>query len=152
MKKILFATSEAVPFIKTGGLADVAGSLPKFFDKEKYDVRVMLPKYMCMKESWKEKLQYKTHFYMDLGWRTQYVGVLETEYEGVTFYFIDNEFYFNGFAPYGEMYTDVEKFSFFSKAVLSALPVIDFRPDIIHCHDWQTGLIPVFLDNFRYSR
>ena len=94
MKKILFATSEAVPFIKTGGLADVAGSLPKFFDKEKYDVRVMLPKYMCMKESWKEKLQYKTHFYMDLGWRTQYVGVLETEYEGVTFYFIDNEFYF----------------------------------------------------------
>ena len=95
MKKILFATSEAVPFIKTGGLADVAGSLPKFFDKEKYDVRVMLPKYMCMKESWKEKLQYKTHFYMDLGWRTQYVGVLETEYEGVTFYFIDNEFYFN---------------------------------------------------------
>ena len=151
MKKILFATSEAVPFIKTGGLADVAGSLPKFFDKEKYDVRVMLPKYMCMKESWKEKLQYKTHFYMDLGWRTQYVGVLETEYEGVTFYFIDNEFYFNGFAPYGEMYTDVEKFSFFSKAVLSALPVIDFRPDIIHCHDWQTGLIPIFLDNFRYS-
>ena len=145
MKKILFATSEAVPFIKTGGLADVAGSLPKFFDKEKYDVRVMLPKYMCMKESWKEKLQYKTHFYMDLGWRTQYVGVLETEYEGVTFYFIDNEFYFNGFAPYGEMYTDVEKFSFFSKAVLSALPVIDFRPDIIHCHDWQTGLIPVYL-------
>ena len=111
----------------------------------------MLPKYMCMKESWKEKLQYKTHFYMDLGWRTQYVGVLETEYEGVTFYFIDNEFYFNGFAPYGEMYTDVEKFSFFSKAVLSALPVIDFRPDIIHCHDWQTGLIPIFLDNFRYS-
>jgi len=104
-----------------------------------------------MKESWKEKLQYKTHFYMDLGWRTQYVGVLETEYEGVTFYFIDNEFYFNGFAPYGEMYTDVEKFSFFSKAVLSALPVIDFRPDIIHCHDWQTGLIPIFLDNFRYS-
>ena len=63
-----------MPFIKTGGLADVAGSLPKFFDKEKYDVRVMLPKYMCMKESWKEKLQYKTHFYMDLGWRTQYVG------------------------------------------------------------------------------
>ena len=100
MKKILFATSEAVPFIKTGGLADVAGSLPKFFDKEKYDARVMLPKYMCMKESWKEKLRYKTHFYMDLGWRTQYVGVLETEYEGVTFYFIDNEFYFNGFASH----------------------------------------------------
>ena len=151
MKKILFATSEAVPFIKTGGLADVAGSLPKNFDKEKYDVRVMLPKYMCMKEEWKEKLVYKTHFYMDLNWRTEYVGVLELEYEGITFYFIDNEYYFNGFAPYGDTYTDIEKFAYFSKAVLSSLPVIDFRPDIIHCHDWQTGLIPVFLDNFRYG-
>ena len=100
MKKILFATSEAVPFIKTGGLADVAGSLPKYFNKEKYDVRVMLPKYMCIKDIWKEKLQYKTHFYMDLNWRKQYVGVLETEYDGITFYFIDNEYYFNGFAPY----------------------------------------------------
>ena len=151
MKKILFATSEAVPFIKTGGLADVAGSLPKNFDKEKYDVRVMLPKYMCMKEEWKEKLVYKTHFYMDLNWRTEYVGVLELEYEGITFYFIDNEYYFNGFAPYGDTYTDIEKFAYFSKAVLSSLPLIDFRPDIIHCHDWQTGLIPVFLDNFRYG-
>ena len=93
MKKILFATSEAVPFIKTGGLADVAGSLPKYFDKEKYDVRVMLPKYMCMKEEWKEKLEYVTHFYMDLSWRQQYVGILKLEYDGITFYFIDNEFY-----------------------------------------------------------
>ena len=151
MKKILFAASEGVPFIKTGGLADVVGSLPKYFDKEKYDVRVVLPKYMCMKERWKEQLQYHTHFYMDLGWRTQYVGVLEMQYDGITFYFIDNEYYFNGFAPYGDMYADIEKFAFFSKAVLCALPVIGFRPDIIHCHDWQTGLIPVFLDNFRYS-
>ena len=151
MKKILFAASESVPFIKTGGLADVVGSLPKYFDKEKYDVRVMLPKYMCMKESWKETLTYKTHFYMDLNWRKQYVGILETEYDGITFYFIDNEYYFNGFAPYSDMYADIEKFAFFSKAVLSALPVIDFRPDIIHCHDWQTGLVPVYLDNFRYG-
>ena len=151
MKKILFAASESVPFIKTGGLADVVGSLPKYFDKEKYDVRVMLPKYMCMKDEWKEKLQYHTHFYMDLNWRTQYVGVLEYVHDGVTFYFIDNEFYFNGFAPYGNIYEDIEKFAFFSKAVLSTLPVIDFRPDIIHCHDWQTGLIPIYLDNFRYS-
>lgn len=88
---------------------------------------------------------------MDLNWRTEYVGVLELEYEGITFYFIDNEYYFNGFAPYGDTYTDIEKFAYFSKAVLSSLPVIDFRPDIIHCHDWQTGLIPVFLDNFRYG-
>ena len=151
MKRILFAASECVPFIKTGGLADVVGSLPKYFDKEKYDVRVMLPKYMCMKEEWKEKLEYRTHFYMDLNWRTQYVGVLEYVHDGVTFYFIDNEFYFNGFAPYGNIYEDIEKFAFFPKAVLSTLPVIDFRPDIIHCHDWQTGLIPIYLDNFCYA-
>ena len=100
MKKILFAASESVPFIKTGGLADVVGSLPKYFDKEKYDVRVMLPKYMCMKEEWKEKLAYHTHFYMDLNWRKQYVGVLTYEHEGILFYFIDNEYYFNGSAPY----------------------------------------------------
>ena len=124
MKQILFATSEAVPFIKTGGLADVAGSLPKYFDKEKYDVRVMLPKYLCIKEEWRNQLQYRTHFYMDLNWRTEYVGILELQYEGITFYFIDNEYYFSGWAPYGDMYADIEKFAFFSKAVLSALPVI----------------------------
>ncbi len=151
MKRILFATSEAVPFIKTGGLADVAGSLPKCFDKDKYDVRVMLPKYMCMDQKWKDHLQYITHFYMDLNWRKQYVGVLQMEYEGIIFYFIDNEYYFGGSYPYGDIYTDIEKFAFFSKAVLSSLPLIDFRPDIIHCHDWETGLVPVFLDNFRYG-
>lgn len=151
MKKILFVASESVPFIKTGGLADVVGSLPKYFDKKEYDVRVMLPKYLCMKEEWKDKLVYKTHFYMDLNWRTQYVGVLTYEYEGVLFYFIDNEYYFTGAQPYGDTYWDIEKFAFFSKAVLSALPLIDFRPDIIHCHDWQAGLVPVYLDNFRYG-
>lgn len=151
MKKILFATSEAMPFIKTGGLADVAGTLPKYFNKEKYDVRVMLPKYMCIKEEWRNKLQYITHFYMDLNWRTEYVGILQYVYEGITFYFIDNEYYFSGWAPYGDIFGDVEKFAFFSKAVLSALPNIGFQPDIIHCHDWQTGLVPVYLDHFRYS-
>lgn len=151
MKKILFVASESVPFIKTGGLADVVGSLPKYFDKKEYDVRVMLPKYLCMKEEWKDKLVYKTHFYMDLNWRTQYVGVLTYELDGVLFYFIDNEYYFTGGQPYGDTYWDIEKFAFFSKAVLSALPLIDFRPDIIHCHDWQAGLVPVYLDNFRYG-
>ncbi|MEF9941484.1 MAG: glycogen synthase GlgA [Lachnospiraceae bacterium] len=151
MKKILFAASESVPFIKTGGLADVVGSLPKYFDKEQYDVRVILPKYTCIKEEWKNKAEYKTHFFMDLNWRSQYVGILELVHEGITFYFIDNEFYFGGFAPYGNTYEDVEKFAFFSKAVLSALPLIGFKPDILHCHDWQTGLIPVFLDNFRFG-
>ncbi|MDO4523066.1 MAG: glycogen synthase GlgA [Eubacteriales bacterium] len=145
MKKILFVASESVPFIKTGGLADVVGSLPKYLDKEKYDVRVIIPKYQCMKEEYKSQLNYVTHFYMDLGWRTQYVGVLEMKYEGVQFYFIDNEYYFAGFKPYGNIYEDIEKFAFFSKAALSALPVIGFQPDIVHCHDWQTGLIPVFL-------
>ena len=151
MRKILFAASECVPFIKTGGLADVVGSLPKYFDKKKYDVRVMLPKYMCMKQEWKDKMEYKTHFYLDLSWRKQYAGILEMELDGIKFYFVDNEYYFAGSTPYGNIYEDVEKFAFFSRAVLSALPLIDFRPDIIHCHDWQTGLIPVYLDNFRFG-
>ena len=91
MKKILFAASECVPFIKTGGLADVVGSLPKCFDKDEYDVRVMIPKYMCMDEKWKNQMTYVNHFYMDLCWRRQYVGIMEMEYEGVKFYFIDND-------------------------------------------------------------
>ena len=132
MKNILFVASESVPFIKTGGLADVVGSLPRCFDKEKYDCRVILPKYMRMRQEWKDKMQYLTHFYMDLSWRSQYVGILEMEYQGVHFYFIDNEYYFAGPKPYGNIYQDVEKFAFFSRAVLSALPVIGFRPDIIH--------------------
>lgn len=82
---------------------------------------------------------------MDLAWRSQYVGILKMEYDGITYYFIDNEYYFSGPKPYGDICYDMEKFAFFSRAALSALPVIDFRPDIIHCHDWQTGLIPVFL-------
>lgn len=149
MKNILFVASECVPFIKTGGLADVVGSLPKCFDKEQYDVRVILPKYMCMNEKWKNSMEYVNHFYMDLCWRRQYVGILKYEYEGITFYFIDNEYYFSGPTPYGDMRYDLEKFAFFSRAALSALPVIGFRPDIIHCHDWQTGLVPVYLkDSF----
>ena len=145
MKKILFATSECVPFIKTGGLADVAGSLPKYFDKEEFDVRVMLPNYKTIDRKWKEKMVYKDSFYMNLAWRNQYVVIMEMEYDGVTFYFIDNEYYFSGDHPYEDGAWDIEKFAFFDKAVLSSLPVIDFRPDVIHCHDWQTGLIPVFL-------
>ena len=151
MKKILFAASESVPFIKTGGLADVVGALPKCFDKNYFDVRVIIPKYMCMKEEFKNQLQYVTHFYMDIGYRREYVGIMQMEYDGVQFYFIDNEYYFSGYQPYGDIRFDIEKFAFFSKAALSALPLIDFRPDIIHCHDWQTGLIPVYLDNFRYG-
>ena len=144
-KNVLFVSSEAVPFIKTGGLADVAGSLPKYFDKERYDVRVMLPKYLCIPEKWRSQMKYVTHFYMDLAWRSQYVGVLEMEYAGVHYYFIDNEFYFAGSKPYGYIHEDIEKFAFFSKAALSAMPLLGFKPDIVHCHDWQTGLIPVYM-------
>ncbi len=147
MKKVLFVTSEAVPFIKTGGLADVAGSLPRYFDKTKYDVRIILPKYVCMEDGMKEQMRFHSRFYVKLSWRSQYVGVLESKADGITYYFIDNEYYFAGTKPYNNIYEDVEKFAYFSKAVLEALPVIDFRPDILHCHDWQTGLIPVYLKN-----
>ncbi|MBO5055177.1 MAG: glycogen synthase GlgA [Lachnospiraceae bacterium] len=146
MKKILFVASEGVPFIKTGGLADVVGSLPKCIDKQYFDVRVILPKYTCMKQEMKDKLSYVNHFYMDFHWKNEYVGILYAEVDGVKYYFIDNEMFFNGFKPYSDnALFEIEKFAFFSKAALSILPVIDFRPDIIHCHDWQTGLVPVYL-------
>lgn len=145
MKNILFVASECVPFIKTGGLADVVGALPKYLDKECYDVRVMLPNYMAIPAKYKEKMQYKTHFYMELAWRNQYVGIMEMVMDGITFYLIDNEYYFAGEKPYGNIYEDIEKFAFFCRATLSALPQLGFRPDLIHCNDWQTGLIPVYL-------
>ena len=152
MKKILFVSSEAVPYIKTGGLADVVGSLPKYFDRNEYDVRVMLPKYACMDAAFLPNLRFVCHFYVN--WRKQYVGILESEYRGIHYYFVDNEFYFAGSSPYNNIYEDVEKFAYFSKAVLASLPYIDYAPDVIHCHDWQTGLVPVYLhtafgdDNF----
>ncbi len=150
MKRILFAASECVPFIKTGGLADVCGALPKEFDKENWDVRVVIPNYSCIPEYFRNQMQYVTHFYMNAGSYIQnkYVGVLQYEFEGVTYYFIDNQEYFSGDKPYsGDFLTDIEKFVFFDKAVLSMLPLVGFRPDIIHCHDWQTGYIPVYLKN-----
>ncbi|MBP5530223.1 MAG: glycogen synthase GlgA [Lachnospiraceae bacterium] len=146
MKNILFVASEGVPFIKTGGLADVVGSLPKCVDKRYFDIRVMIPKYTCMSQELKDKMVYKTSFYMDFHWKNEYVGILEAEVDGVKYYFIDNESKFGGFHPYSSnVYDDIEKFAFFSKAALSAMPLLDFRPDVIHCHDWQTGLIPVYL-------
>ena len=148
MMKILFAASEAVPFMKTGGLADVTGSLPGYFDKKHFDVRIIMPKYLCMDEKWKAQLRFVCHFYVNLSWRRQYVGIFETGQNGITYYFVDNEFYFAGDKPYHNIYEDVEKFAFFSKAVLEALPYLDFWPDVIHCHDWQTGLVPVFLRTF----
>ena len=146
MKNILFVASEGVPFIKTGGLADVVGSLPKCIDKRYFDVRVILPKYTCIKDEMKEKMQFVASFYLDFHWKNEYVGIMEAEVDGIKYYFIDNEMYFGGFKPYSDnALFEIEKYAFFSKAALSILPVIDFRPDLIHCHDWQTGLVPVYL-------
>ena len=145
MKKILFAASECVPFIKTGGLADVCGALPKTFDHKDWDVRVVIPNYSCIPEKYRSQFEYVTHFYMDLGFKNCYVGIMQMQYDGIQFYFIDNEYYFSGPKPYDSAPWDLEKFAFFSKAVLSVLPVIGFRPDLIHCHDWQAGLVPVYL-------
>ena len=145
MKKVLYVASECVPFIKTGGLADVVGTLPKKFNRDEYDVRIVIPKYMCLPEKYRNNMKYITHFHMDIGWKQQYVGIMYLEYEGVPVYFIDNEYYFNGFNIYGDTKWDIEKFCFFCKAALSILPTIGFQPDIIHCHDWQAGLVPVYL-------
>ena len=149
MKKILFAASECVPFIKTGGLADVCGALPKEFDKTKWDVRVVLPNYSCIREEYRSQFTYVTHFYMSAGndIADKYVGVLKYVLDGITYYLIDNREYFDCETPYGDIRYDIEKFCFFDKAVLSILKQIDFRPDLIHCHDWETGLIPVYLKN-----
>lgn len=149
MKKILFAASECVPFIKTGGLADVCGALPKEFDKEYWDVRVVIPNYDCIPEHFRNQFEYVSHFWMDAGpyIRGKYVGILRYKLDGITYYFIDNKDYFRGFSPYGDIRFDIEKFVFFDKALLSMLKHIDFRPDIIHCHDWETGLVPVYLKN-----
>ena len=147
MKNILFVASECVPFIKTGGLADVVGTLPKMFDKNEYDCRVILPNYRCIPDKFRNNFKYVHHFYMDMGQRfsSVHVGIMEYEYDGITFYFVDNLFYFGGDKPYADTRYDIEKFTYFSKSVLAILPVVGFRPDIIHCHDWQAGLVPVYL-------
>ena len=146
--KVLFATSEAAPFVKTGGLGDVAGSLPKILCEKGVDTRVILPLYKCIPQHFQDKMEYVDCIYIDIAWRKQYCGIMKLVHDGVTYYFIDNKFYFNGDKPYDYIHLDAEKFVFFSKAVLSILPTIDFRPDVIHCNDWQTGAVPVLLDTF----
>lgn len=148
MKNILFAASECVPFIKTGGLADVCGALPQYLNKKEFDVRVIMPYYTCIPEKYRNQFRYVCHFYMDYGMRPvgAHVGIMEYEYNGIKFYFVDNEYYFKCSQPYSsDLLWDIERFTFFCKAVLSMMPVIGFKPDIIHCHDWQSSLIPVFL-------
>ncbi len=141
---ILFISSEAEPFAKSGGLGDVIGSLPGELKKQGADVRVMLPLYKSIKEKFETQLNLIGEVTVTLSWRTQYCGIFTMEYEGVTFYFLDNEQYFKRDAYYG-YYDDGERFAYFSKAALDALTVIDFTPEILHCSEWQTALIPVYL-------
>ncbi len=148
MKKILFAASEGNPYVKTGGLADVVGALPKYLNKKEFDVRVMLPKYLCIPDGMCAQMKFVTEFYADMPRGKEYIGIYEAESEGVHYYFLDNEHYFAGDHPYNQIFEDVNKFAFFSRAVLASLPVAGFCPDVIHCHDWQTALIPVYLDAF----
>ncbi len=145
--KILFASSEAVPFIKSGGLADVAGSLTLALRNRSHACRVVLPLYEDIPQSYREKMKFITYFNVSLGWRNQYCGVFEATISGLKFYFLDNEYYFKRHGLYG-FFDDGERFAFFSKAVLEMLNFVDFSPEVIHCNDWQTALVPVYLNTF----
>lgn len=151
--KVLYVTSECWPFAKTGGLGDVAYALPKELKKEGVDVRVILPKYATMPNYLKEKLREIAVFNVKVGWRNQYCGLLEMELDGVKFYFIDNEYYFKREGEIAYLYgygDDVERYTFFSNAVLEALAILDFYPEIINMNDWHTGMIPLILKE-KYS-
>lgn len=147
---ILIVASEAHPFIKTGGLGDVIGALPVALNDLGADVRVVIPNYRDIKKEIKENLKYIDNFTVNVGWRNQYCGILEYEHEGVKFYLLDNEYYFNRGGLYG-YYDDGEKFAFFDRAVLEFVKHIDWVPDILHCNDWQTGMVPVLL-KLEYSK
>jgi len=142
--KVLFATFEAVPFVKTGGLGDVGGSLPGALNKAGCDCRVVLPKFATIPQEYKDQMEHVTDFYLYLGWRSQYCGVEKLEMGGVTWYFLDNEYYFGRDYPYG-FFDDGERIAFFSKAICECIQYIHFMPDILHCNDWHTALSPVFL-------
>ncbi len=143
--KVLFATSECVPFVKTGGLADVVGALPAELCAQGCEARVILPKYGKIAQKYKDEMQYISNIYIKMGWRSQYCGVFQLKIGEVIYYFVDNEFYFGSDTVYGDMSEDIERFAFFDKAVLALLQVVDYWPDVIHCNDWQTGMIPVLL-------
>lgn len=144
--KILFAASECVPFVKTGGLADVVGALPKEIRKSGADVRVILPLYQQIDKKWRDQMEHVVFFYINLGWRRQYVGIEKLTYENITFYFVDNKQYFQRSYVYGLGGDEGERYTYFCRAVLEALPQMGFIPDVLNCHDWQTGLIPILLN------
>lgn len=146
--KIMFVVAEAAPFIKTGGLGDVAGSLPAALHRQGVDVRVIMPKSHSIPEHIRNEFKPMTHFQVPVAWRQQYCGLEETVYQGVTYYFIDNEYYFNRETLYDE-FDKAEQFAFFSRAVLeSLLHIPQFHPDILHCHDWHTAMLPLMLKEF----
>ncbi|AWC34348.1 glycogen synthase GlgA [Bacillus cytotoxicus] len=141
---ILFAVSECVPFIKSGGLADVAGALPKELKKLGVNVRIMLPNYSLIPANLRESFKLHKVIHVPLGWRNQYCGILKGEQDGITYYLIDNEYYFKRDSLYGH-YDDGERFSFFSKAILESIPYLDFEVDLIHSHDWHTAMVNFLL-------
>lgn len=142
---VLFCASEATPFAASGGLGDVAGSLPGAIHSRKVDCRVVLPLYSEVKQEFRDKMTFLTSFTVSVGWRSQYCGVFELKHGGVTYYFLDNEYYFKRSGLYG-FYDDAERYAFFSRAILDMVLHIDFAPDVIHANDWQTALVPVYLD------
>ena len=147
---VLFLTSEAVPFIKTGGLADVAGSLPKELKKAGVDIRVVLPLYGTIDQTYRSQMEKITEFYVDLDWKHQYTGVYQLIFDNVTYYFLDNKEYFDRSYPYG-FDDDAERFIYFSKASTLLSKEIDFKPDIIHTNDWHTAMVNVFVNDFRHG-
>lgn len=144
---VLFCTSEATPFAASGGLGDVAGSLPQAINARKVNCHVVMPLYGDMKQEFKDKLTYVTNFSVPVGWRCQYCGLFELTHDKVKYYFLDNEYYFKRTGLYG-FYDDAERFTFYSRAILEMLFHVDFKPDIIHCNDWQTALVPIYLNLF----
>lgn len=142
--KILFAASEIAPFFRTGGLAEVTGSLPAALMKLGAEVRTVMPLYKEIGQEFRSRMTLLATFNVQLSWRNQHCGVFELKQGGISYYFIDNEYYFKRPFAYGQ-FDDAERFAYFSAAVLAMLPQIGFIPDVIHCHDWQTGLIPVYL-------
>ena len=146
-RSIAFIGSECYPFVKTGGLGDVMYALPKALVKQNCDVKVILPRYKCIPWKYQEKMVYKGAFQMNLcaDGRSFYVGIMEYESDGVVYDFIDNEEFFSGGNPYTNLIDDIPKYCYFAKAALAALNYLDWIPDIIHCHDWQAALVPVYL-------
>ena len=143
--KILFTASECVPFVKTGGLADVVGALAPVLAKKGHDVRVILPLYTAIAQKWQEQMEYLLDFEVQLGWRRQYCGVQTLKKDGVTYYFLDNKYYVGRPYIYGLGGDEYERYGFFCRACLNILPMIDFAPDVLHAHDWQSGMIPALL-------